>query len=132
MTRSALFSFVLAPLVACPPPSEDSGDPQTCDMMAVSSVQVAVTVSDGGPPPTPEDGLVVQYSVDGGTPMACDDLDAASYVCGYEQVGRFVIQGSADGFEPAEIAVDIELDEEGCHPVTRAVELSLSPTDEAG
>ena len=132
MTRAlALFPLLSVVLAACPAGSEDSGEPEECDRSAVSSVQVAVVASDGARPPSEEDDLVVNYAVDGGDVAACFESGEASYTCGVEEVGRFVIEGRAKGYESAEIVVDIELDADGCHPMTRGVELSFTRKVEA-
>lgn len=127
----ALLPLLSVGLVACPSQSEDSGDVEACDLSAAASVQVVVAASDGSPPPSAGDNLVLRYAVDGGEFADCVDTEDASFVCGYEEIGRFVIQGNAEGYEQAEIAVDIQLDAEGCHPMTRSVELVFLPLVES-
>ncbi len=94
-----------------------------CDAMAVASVNLTVLAADGGA--IDADGLVVQYTVDGGDLQDCEPMTDDGFVCGWEQSGEFAIFAEAPGYEPGEAAVTVEADE--CHPIGEVLEIRLDP-----
>ena len=46
------------------------------------------------------------------------------YVCGSEQAGEITVFATADGYEPGEASVTVELGE--CHVVLETIELTLN------
>lgn len=104
----------------------DSGGGVDCSTMAVASVRAFVQDVDGAALSASD--LSVRYSVDGSAPADCEAWpDAPDFVCGWEQPGGFLIQASAAGYEDTEVAVDVVMDEFGCHPVTQLVDLPMTP-----
>ena len=126
---------ILLALVGCDRPI------QACPAIAQSSVQIDLTDADGAPIPAAN----VQFSVDGGATQDCESWDDGTYVCGWEQVGEFVISIEADGYEPIEVEatvdgydgcdldsqlLDVQLDEVACtQELVPAVVGTLSHAD---
>lgn len=119
-TSFALATLAVAGLSGCYEP------PIACDDMAVSSVQVVLAGPDG-------EALFdasVQYSVNGGELLDCEQLDwddalvaPSAFICGWEQAGDITIFAEADGYEPTETTVFVEADE--CHVITENLEIEL-------
>jgi hypothetical protein len=86
---------------------------------------VSVTVEDeAGDPIT---GASVEYSVDGGESVACEEGASGNYSCGEEVEGSILVFASADGFGTDEATVTVEADE--CHVIGQAVTLTLPIED---
>ncbi len=96
-------------------------DEQACTTIAVYSTTIAL-VDEAGAPIA---GATLQYTVDGEEPpLPCEELDTASYACGVETEGHFVITASAEGYEDASAEVDVAGDE--CHPIPEALTLTMT------
>lgn len=95
-------------------------EPRACTDLAAASVNVILKDSKGAP----VSGARVDYSVDGGTPRACDDLDDGSYVCGYEITGVFSIV-AVEGRDEASGSVTVTRGE--CHVNPQVLTLTLMP-----
>lgn len=116
MSRFALTLPLLA-LFGCPTSGE-----VMCTDIAIASVIVNVTVEGDATP-------VVEYSTDGETFTACDELTAGEqYVCGYEIDGDITVQaGGGAGYTVDERDVTVGRTEDGCHVVTETVDLVVTP-----
>lgn len=92
-------------------------DGQVCTEIAVGSVTLTVVESDGDP----IEGATARWSTDD----ASGDCDAtgATFTCGYEITGAITITASAPGRADASTTVTVE--DDGCHPIPEAVELTL-------
>lgn len=96
---------------------------RVCTAIAVASVVLNVTDAGGDPVPS----ATITFQVDGGMPVTgtCDG-NCGQVVLAFEQVGQFDITIEAVGFLPTTRRVNVELDDAGCHPVTRNVTVTLA------
>ncbi len=72
-------------------------------------------------------GATVEYSVDGGAAVACEELQDGNYACGEEVEGDLTVTATADGLGTDEATVTVEADE--CHVIGEAVTLTLPIED---
>lgn len=108
---------------------DDAGG--ACTTELVPSVEIAIINASGSPLP----GATVTYSVEGQNELEAeciDPMDALSGECtvftaGWEITGDFIIVAEKQGFQRAEAAVTVEMDEAGCHVVTQEIDLVLVP-----
>lgn len=85
-----------------------------CTEIAVSSAQITL-VDEAGAPVV---GASVIASTDSGE-LDCEDWESTGvYVCGFEVSGPFLISIEAEGFEPAEVELEVGLTDDECHVVT--------------
>lgn len=86
---------------------------------------VTVTVEDETGAPVAD--AVVEYTVDGGDAVACEEWTDGEYVCGAEVSGDITVTATADGLGTDEETVTVESDE--CHVIGEAVTLTLPIED---
>ena len=85
-----------------------------CTEEARSSVQITLLDEAGAPVV----GASVIASTDSGE-LECEDWEGAGvYTCGYEVSGAFLISIEAEGFEPAEVELEVSLTDDECHVET--------------
>lgn len=94
-----------------------------CTAEVVASALVSVQAEDG----TPLADSVVTYTVDGGATATCDASGTGSHTCGEDEVGQFVFEASAFGFQTQSASVVVEGDE--CHALTESVTITLPSND---
>lgn len=112
----ALSLLPLLALLGCP-----SEEPVACTEIAIASVIVNVSTSDGA-----DVDYEVLWSVDGGDQAACEAFgDPGQYTCGYEVAGDIEIEVGAEGYEPQFLTVPVEAGE--CHVTTETVNVVLEP-----
>lgn len=110
----------LLALLGCP-----SG-PMDCDLMAIASVVVNVSTSDGE-----EAAFEISYEADGAAPVACEPLGDGGdqFVCGYEVDGDLTITVEAEGYVAQTETVTVEMREDGCHVVSETLDVVLEPAE---
>lgn len=122
MTRTLALLPILAALPACIFVLGD--DPKSCDHMAVGSVSVRVSATDGGD----VSAAVVTYAVERGAFRPCEGhAGDGEYVCGWEEPGSIAVRVEAVGYETAERTVFVEQDE--CHVIPEHLDVALAPRD---
>lgn len=94
-----------------------------CTAEVVVSAVVSVQAEDG----TPLADSSVTYSVDGGAPASCTPGGDGSHSCGEDEVGEFVFEASAFGFQTGSVTVEVAGD--GCHAITESVTITLAPNE---
>lgn len=97
------------------------------DISCTLDLRYSVTVSvedDAGDPVT---DATVTYSVDGETPVACEQAMDGLYPCGPEIEGDITVSATADGLGTDEQTVTVSADE--CHVITESVTLILPIQD---
>ncbi len=91
-----------------------------CTEQEVPSIEVTVAGSSG----EPLDGVSVTYAPLGGDDAApCELRSDASWICGSEEAGDFVVTAVAGGHVPESAGVTVEADE--CHVITETVDFLL-------
>lgn len=122
--RTLLFACSLAALALV---TTGCSEVEGCTMIAVTSVNLELFDGDTGDPIVDAD---VQYAVDGGEFAPCENWgDDNMYACGVEEAGSFEILIDAEGYESAELDVDIGEDE--CHVIGEMLVEDLAPVYEA-
>tara|TARA_B100001093_G_scaffold126854_1_gene119404 strand:+ start:76 stop:420 length:345 start_codon:yes stop_codon:yes gene_type:complete len=103
--------FSIALLAAACGGDTDKGTDSACiEGAAQDSVQVTVTDSLSAPLPD----AVVTWN-NGGEEQPCDAI-GTQHLCGRDIVGTVSVTGTAEGYTPKTITVDVESD--GCHAIT--------------
>ena len=86
-----------------------------CNDYAAASVQITLVDESGAP----VEGAEIDYeSVEADLHGPCDEIGAGEYVCGYEVSGALHISITAEGFEPAEVELEVGVTEDECHVET--------------
>ncbi|MBN2561640.1 MAG: hypothetical protein JXQ75_11990 [Phycisphaerae bacterium] len=131
-TRALLPVLLLLPTLATSGTCDQikiGSDGQLCSSDPVASVVLAITDAEGETIPA----ATIVFSIDGGQSYIggctgnCD-----SVVLAFDAVGRFEIAVSALGYVTAEQSVVVEMDDVGCHPVTREVSMVLERDQTVG
>lgn len=117
MSRRA--AWWLAPTLALSLAACGGGEELVCTMEARASVVVQATDQAG----TPLDGVLVEYRIDGGTPLAVVCHGALPCVLEWEVRGQFSVTVSRDGYEPATAVVTVDGD--ACHVRTQMLNVTL-------
>ncbi|MFT6146911.1 MAG: hypothetical protein ACJATT_001534 [Myxococcota bacterium] len=86
---------------------------------------VSVSVDDDADGPVSE--ATVEYTVDAGAAVACEEGAAGVYACGEEMEGDITVRATADGFGADEETVTVLADE--CHVIGESVTLILPIQD---
>jgi hypothetical protein len=117
-------ALALTALIACTPKDE-----KACDTMAVASAQLSLVGPDGAV----VSGAAVRFEFDDGsggvTEVDCEEWESGQYICGWEVSGELRISVVAEGFEDAELTVDVGLTEDECHVETVMETLTLTAID---
>jgi hypothetical protein len=123
--------IALAPVALLALASLTGCDEVVCTEIAVSSVEVVLTGPDG----EAIYGADLTYSVDGGAPQDCIEMDwygdeAADalvagnvYICGWEEAGDIEVFASAEGYADGQATVFVDADE--CHVQTQSLLMQL-------
>lgn len=93
--------------------------PIDCTDIAVSSTAITLENEAGDPVL----GADVRFRTDELAEQPCDEFDG-TYTCGFEIAGELIITIEADGFEPAEVTVEVGSDE--CHVITEELSVTLT------
>lgn len=123
---NALFLFSVASVSLLVLSGCGAIEPRTCTEEARSSVNVIL--EEGGS--ASEEGVLLEYSVDGGEFKPCEDGPAQdepfnpgeSYVCGYEVAGDFVIRATRGAQVVTE---EVTVTEDTCHVESKIVTLTF-------
>ena len=122
MKRLSLLALSLLGAVVVVASACDGVGGAACTDLAAFSVTATVEDADGNP----VDDAAVVFSDDGAAEVACQFLADGQYACGTEVEGSIVVTARKAGFVDAESsALDVALDDDGCHVVGKAVTLTL-------
>lgn len=97
---------------------------QVCTQVAVASVVLNIRNAQGQVVPSAQANFRIG---NGPTFTSACNGNCGSFVVVYESVGNFNIDVTSLGQQPKNVQVAVQVDEAGCHPVTKNVTVQLSP-----